>query len=152
MDWKNILKQDKPTAKSRMALLLRIVEESDNYDLTSEEYKEYAKIMDAMTRSVMKGGEEFANAKRDFDDFYMRVIAGQEDDLKKSNYYNYGIPSERDRAEMEHYAEVYAEDLKGLTENLISELQEVIKGKVTSVKLRRVFKRYGMEFDNYDIK
>jgi|TARA_R100000482_G_C5115121_1_gene142627 hypothetical protein len=80
MDWKKILKQDKSTAKGRMALLLRIVEESDNYDLTSEEYKEYAKIMDAMTGSVMKGGEEFANAKRDFDDFYMRVIAGPKGD------------------------------------------------------------------------
>ena len=39
------------------------------------------------------------------------------DDLKKSNYYNYGIPSERDKAEMEHYSEQYSEDLKGLTES-----------------------------------
>ena len=71
------------------------------------------------------------------------------DDLKK---FNYGIPSESDRAEMEHYAEVYAEDLKGLTEDLVSELQEVLKGKVTSEKLRRVFKRFGMDFDDYNLE
>ena len=62
------------------------------------------------------------------------------DNLKKS------------KAEMEHYDEQYAEDLKGLTYDLISELQEVLKGKVTSGKLRRVFKRFGIDFDDYNIE
>lgn len=74
------------------------------------------------------------------------------DDLKKSNYYNYGIPSERDKAEMEHYSEQYSEDLKGLTEDLVSELQEALRGKITSGKLRRVFKRFGIDFDDYNIE
>lgn len=74
------------------------------------------------------------------------------DDLKKFNYYNYGIPSKEDRAEMEHYSEQYSEDLKGLTENLVSALQETLRGKVTNRKLRRVFKRFGIEFDDYNIE
>lgn len=74
------------------------------------------------------------------------------DDLKKFRYETYGIPSESDRAEMLHYEEQYSEDLKGLTESLVSELQEVLKGKVTSGKLRRVFKRFGIKFDGYNIE
>lgn len=74
------------------------------------------------------------------------------DDLKKSNYYNYGIPSKEDKAEMQHFAEQYESDLREMTEGFISELQKVLEGKVTSKKLRKVFRRFDLEFNDYGMR
>jgi hypothetical protein len=65
------------------------------------------------------------------------------DEIKK-RYIGYS----RDKAEMEHNAQMLEEDLAGLMQDFITDLQEAISGgRVTDGKLKKIFKKHNIEFD-----
>ena len=65
------------------------------------------------------------------------------DEIKK-RYIGYS----RDKAEMEHNAQMLEEDLAGLMEDFIADLQEAISGgRVTDGKLAKIFKKHNIEFN-----
>jgi|TARA_R100000084_G_scaffold109132_1_gene74162 hypothetical protein len=65
------------------------------------------------------------------------------DEIKK-RYIGYS----RDKAELEHNAQMLEEDLAGLMQDFITDLQEAISGgRVTDSKLKKIFKKHNIEFD-----
>lgn len=66
----------------------------------------------------------------------------------KNNIKKRYIGYSRDKAEMEHNADMLEEDLANLTQDLINDLQIAIQsGKVTDGKLAKVFKMYNIKFN-----
>tara|TARA_R110001606_G_scaffold282425_1_gene431037 strand:+ start:1458 stop:1688 length:231 start_codon:yes stop_codon:yes gene_type:complete len=65
----------------------------------------------------------------------------------KKRYIGYG----RDMAEMSARSEQMQEDLAGMTQDLIDDLQKAISsGKVTDGKLASIYKKHGIKFNLMD--